>query len=359
MKGKVNTAVFTLALAALFFGFWLSPKRVYSDNENRYLAGRPALTLQSLFAGDFTRGFEDWVTDGFPLRDRWIALKSRLDLLAGRRDTGGVYVTKEGRMMEVFDEVDEARYEKNLDYLRQAKALYAELDRFDVMLIPTASHVLREQVGLPTPDVDQASLLERASDLLTYDALSALEAHRDEYIYYYTDHHWTSLGAWYVYALRDDALAQDAFVQEVLTEDFLGTTFSRAGIYEKKDAITAFAYGSPTVEHNRSGAVTEGLYDRSYLSKKDKYSVFLGGNQALTVIRTGQEGGKLLLVKDSYANTYVQFLIPHYAEIHVVDLRSFAGSLRAYAREAGITEMTVLYNLKGFSEETSLFRIVG
>ena len=115
--------------------------------------------------------------------------------------------------------------------------------------------------------------------------------------------------------------------------------------------------GEITVEHNMSGDITDSIYDRSFLDKKDKYSVFLGGNQALTVIKTDNPGGKLLLVKDSYANSFVQFLLPHYSEIHIVDLRSFGMSLSSYADQAGITDMLVLYNLKGFTQETTIFRI--
>lgn len=99
------------------------------------------------------------------------------------------------------------------------------------------------------------------------------------------------------------------------------------------------------------------IYDRSYLEKKDKYSVFLSGNQPLSVIKTGNEGGKLLLIKDSYANCFVQFLMPHYSEIHVIDLRSFGSSLSAYIQKENIENALVLYNLKGFSEETSVFRL--
>ncbi len=360
MNAKTTAAAFALALTLLCGAFWLTPKRAYSENENRYLAKKPELTAESLFSGAYTRAFEEWVSDGFPLRDGWIALKSRLALLSGRRDTGGVYVTDDGCLIEMFPESDCTRFGKNLEYLRQAKALYGDMERFDVMLVPTAAEVWREKVGLPTPDVDQEALLAEAADLLTFDCLAALRAHADEYIYYRTDHHWTSLGAYHCYALRDGALPLDEFEQETLCEDFLGTTYSRAGIYKSKDAITAMAYGAPTREHNRSGEVLDGLYDRSFLDKKDKYSVFLGGNEALTVVRTGaEEGGRLLLVKDSYANAFVQFLVPHYSEIHIVDLRSFAGSLRAYADGAGISEVLVLYNLKGFAQETSLFRLVG
>ncbi|MEA4920516.1 MAG: DHHW family protein [Clostridiaceae bacterium] len=360
MKAKAKTAVFLAVVIFLSALFLMLPKRGYSDNESRYLAALPDFSFEALLNGTFSPDFENYVTDAFPLRDMWISIKSRLDLAAGRKDTGGVYVTDDGSLIEMFDSVDEERYSKNLDYLRKAYEMYAErLSSFDVMLVPTASEVQAYKIGGCTADINQRELLEQASDVISVDCLGALEDKNDEYIYYSTDHHWTSIGAYYCYValMGDRALPLDNFKHEVLSEEFLGTTFSKAGLYFRKDVIDAYSIDGITFEHNMSGEKSEGIYDKGYLQKKDKYSVFLGGNQPLTVIRTRSEGGRLLLVKDSYANTFVQFLTPHYSEIHVIDLRSFGMSLSLYAEENGITDMLVLYNLKGFSEEGSVFRI--
>lgn len=364
MKSKKAITAAVLFLVLLFgisACFLLLPKRGYSDNENRYLTAQPEFSFETLFSGEFTAQYESYVTDGFPFRDMWISIKSRLDLAMGRRDTNGVYITDEGWQIEMFDSIDEEQYEKNLDYLRKAKAYYEDkLNNFDVLLVPTAAEVLKDQLPENNPSVDQAELLSRASDLLSADCLAALTPHTNQYIYYRNDHHWTSLGAYYCYeAFMPEKLVLPLgqFTQQTLTNQFLGTTFSKTGIWFKQDTMDAFMYGHPSMEHNMDGNVIEGIYDHSYLSVKDKYSVYLGGNQALTKIYTGNVGDKLLLVKDSYANTFVQFLLPYYSEIHIVDLRSFGMSLAAYAEEQQIDDMLVLYNLKGFAEETSVFRV--
>ncbi|MBQ9925896.1 MAG: hypothetical protein IJO51_07730 [Clostridia bacterium] len=359
-KAITAAALFLVLLFGISICFLLLPKRGYSDNENRYLTAKPVFSLESLFSGEFTAQYESYVTDGFPFRDMWISVKSRLDLALGRKDTGGVHITDDGWQIEMFTDIDEEQYEKNLNYLRAAKEFYADkLDSFDVMLIPTAAEVLKDKIGTETPNVDQAALLAQAEDLLSADCLAALTPHTNQYIYYRNDHHWTSLGAFYCYEalMGDIALPIGQFTQETLSNQFLGTTFSKTGIWFKQDTIDAYLYGYPTMEHNMDGNVIEGIYDRSYLSVKDKYSVYLSGNQAVTKIDTGNVGDKLILVKDSYANTFVQFLLPYYSEIHVVDLRSFGMSLAAYIEQQEIDDMLVLYNLKGFSEETSLFRI--
>lgn len=360
IKNKTAAVLFLALLAAFCLCFLLLPKRGYSDNENRYLTVKPEFSFESLFSGEFTSQYESYVTDGFPFRDMWISLKSRLDLALGRKDTGGVHITDDGWQIEMFTEVDEEQYAKNLDYLRQAKEYYSDkLDSFDVLLVPTAAEVLKEKIGEYTPNIDQAALLEQAGDLLSADCLAALTPHTNQHLYYRNDHHWTSLGAFYCYEayMGDLALPLSQFTQETLTNQFLGTTFSKTGIWFKQDTMDAYIYGYPTMEHNMDGNVIQGIYDRSYLSVKDKYSAYLGGNQAVTKIYTGNVGDKLVLVKDSYANTFVQFLLPYYSEIHVIDLRSFGMSLAAYVEQQEIDDMLVLYNLKGFTEETSLFRI--
>ena len=358
MKERACAFSFLAILLFLSMCFVFLPKASYSETENRYLASLPEFSFESLLNGDFTSDFESWVSDTFPFRDTWIGLKSYIELLEGRKDTGGVYVTKDGYLIEMFTEADNELYLKNLDYVRQFKESFEKNGgSFDFMLVPTAAEVLKDKIG-QSADISQKELLSMASDILSCDCLSELSAHTDEYIYYKTDHHWTSLGAYYGYKalMGENALDISGFEKEVLSEDFLGTTYSKAGIYFEKDRIDAYKYGSPSVSYNMQEE-SRSIYDRSYLEKKDKYSVFLSGNQPLSVIKTGNEGGKLLLIKDSYANCFVQFLMPHYSEIHVIDLRSFGSSLSAYIQKENIENALVLYNLKGFSEETSVFRL--
>ncbi|MBR5284077.1 MAG: hypothetical protein IKU27_03395 [Clostridia bacterium] len=159
-KAITAAALFLALLVTLSLCFLLLPKRGYSDNENRYLTPQPEFSFKNLFSGKFTSQYESYVTDGFPFRDMWISIKSRLDLAMGRRDTGGVHITDDGYQIEMFTEVDLEQYTKNLDYLRQAKTYYEDkLNSFKVMLVPTAAEVLKEKIGDYSPNVDQAELL--------------------------------------------------------------------------------------------------------------------------------------------------------------------------------------------------------
>ena len=100
------------------------------------------------------------------------------------------------------------------------------------------------------------------------------------------------------------------------------------------------------------------LYDTSFLSVKDKYSMFLGGQQALGVVRTpNADKPKLLIVRDSYTDSLVPFLTPHFSEIHLIDLRYYHQSLQDYIAQNEIDQALVLYSVPNFVTDTNLFWI--
>ena len=98
----------------------------------------------------------------------------------------------------------------------------------------------------------------------------------------------------------------------------------------------------------------DSIYERKYLSGSDQYAVFLNSNQAQTVIEGSGKSGKLLLIKDSYGNTFSQFPVEDYAEVHVLDLRFFKGDVAEYAKENSITDTLVLYGVQNFVKDTNL-----
>ena len=179
---------------------------------------------------------------------------------------------------------------------------------------------------------DYAAILQVLTDagVDTTDVLSALTAHSSENIYYRTDHHWTSLGAYYAYcAWRDIEPAAGEWTQEILCGNFRGTTWNKVPLPTvPAEEITAW-YQHPTrhVSYNNGQYETESIYERKYLSGSDQYAVFLNSNQAQTVIEGSGKNGKLLLIKDSYGNTFSQFPVEDYAEVHVLDLRFFKGDV--------------------------------
>ena len=364
MESKAIVITFCALLLALGSLFLCLPKAAFSENENRYLAVLPQFSGKALFSGAYTAGLDTYVADHFPLRDAWVSLKTYADLAAGKRDSNDVYIAEDGYLIEMFTQLDSARYAQNL---AQVQSLLSQAEasgiRTSLLLVPTASHVLADKLPAETPEIQQQALFRQAEaqGLPLVDVSASLLAHEDEYLYYRTDHHWTSLGAYYAYGAWAEAAGLPArsleeYSQVLLSGDFYGTTFSKSGYYgAQPDEITAIFVDLPyTVVYNGTQRASS-LYEPSHLARKDKYPVFLNGNQPVTKITGGaQNGRKLLIVKDSYANTFAQFAAADFQEVHLIDPRSYQASLLDYAAENGITDLLVLYNVKNFAEDTEL-----
>jgi len=372
MRAKTLTVLFLVLVFSLSVLGLILPDRTFSENENRYLESFPTFSIKSLFDGDFTADFETYITDQFPLRDRWIAMKTAVERLTGKREAGGVYFGSNGALIEKFDKLDEEQFTTNIGYLQAYSARLQEKYGLTprIMLVPTASAIYKDALPRFAPEVDQAALIQRLCDagLSVVDVTNALTAHRDEYIYYRTDHHWTSLGAYYAYAayremLGDSAASYDSYTSEVMSNEFYGTLFSKVGAKDiLADTLTACYPELPIhVSYNLGQSESDSYYEPSYLDTKDKYSVYLNANQSLSVISGGVDNGRHLLVfKDSYANTFLQFAVNDYETIHVIDLRYFAMSVDAYLESVAqsgeaITDVLVLYNTKNFSSDRNLF----
>lgn len=364
MKHKIMVGIF---LAFIFGGAalnLLTPDQAVSESENRPLKQKPKFSVDELLSGEYMSEFETYVTDQFFAKDWWVGVKSDMERLFLKQENNGVYFGKDGYLLETLTE--EGRYfHRNLAYLNVFQEKVPQIQT-TALLVPTAVEIYRDKLPLFAPVIDQAALLETAKEQLmmeVVDPLPVLKEHRSEYLYYKTDHHWTVLGAMYTYQelmKRWEMDAETEFETEVVSTDFYGTYYSKANnrqlppdqiiLYHPTNHLTF------TTEIN--GEVMEGLYDWSYLGKKDQYSMFLGGNQPLTIVRSEvQNGKKLAIFKDSYAHSFAPFLASHFEEIHLIDLRYFNLNPYDYLQEVGIEKVLFLYNLSTFGTEASLSKL--
>ena len=362
LSEKVNTLLFGGFLGVFALCGLLLPDKECSEMENRTLEQTPQFSLSALFDGTYADQTETHLADQFVLRDASVAAKTAMETLVGRHEFNGVYLA-DGRLIERIDEPEEERLAANI------QAVHNLGQTFEVpvtlALAPTAASVYADTLPKGAPSADQDALLSRIYDacgVQTVDLTSALSAHKDEYIFYRTDHHWTSLGAYYGAEALLSSLGLEGkdladLTPERVTEDFNGTLFSSSGVRTvQPDAIDLYVpQGKAQVESWRTGAPEEGtLYDLSYLEKKDKYSMFLGGNQPLCIIRTGNPGGKLLLVRYSYADSLAPFLLDSFSEIHLFDARYFKQPLTSYVQQNDIDQVVLLFSLKNFLTDTDL-----
>ena len=201
----------------------------------------------------------------------------------------------------------------------------------------------------------------------TIDLSSTLTAHSSEYIFYRTDHHWTSLGAYYAAnALRSSwdlpEIDKDTLTQETVSEDFCGTLYSSSGFFwiapDEMETLIAAPENSSVTRYETNGTEeTLPLYNYDKLTVKDKYTFFLGGNIPRAVVDTGTENApSLLILRDSYADSLVPFLTDAFSEIHLIDLRYYTGSVKEYIAENAIDRVLLLYSTDNFCSDSS-FRI--
>ena len=360
MRNKIITSFFCLLLAVSALIGLLMPDRYYSEREKRTLTQKPKFTVANFISGEFSDELEKYLTDQVPLRDGWVTMKTYMELAIGKRESVGVYICKDKYLMDKFTSYSKKQLVANAAALVDLQEkLAAEGISMNTILVPMAAQVLTDKLPAYAPVADYAAILQVLTDagVDTTDVLSALVAHSSENIYYRTDHHWTSLGAYYAYcAWRGIEPNVDEWTQEVLCDDFYGTTWNKVPLPTvPAEEITAwYKHINRSVSYNNGQYETDSIYERKYLSGSDQYAVFLNSNQAQTVIEGSGKNGKLLLIKDSYGNTFSQFPVEDYAEVHVLDLRFFKGDVTEYAKENGITDTLVLYGTQSFVKDTNL-----
>lgn len=360
MRNKIITSFFCLLLAASALTGLIVPDRYYSEREKRTLTQKPQFTIIDFVSGNFSDELDQYLTDQVPLRDDWVTLKTYMELAVGKRESGGVYIGKDKYLMDKFTSYSKKQLTANAAALAKLQKVLAEEGiSMDTILVPVAAQVLTDKLPDYAPVADYAAILQVLTDtgVDTTDVFSALAAHGSENIYYRTDHHWTSLGAYYTYcAWRGVEPNADEWTQEVLCTNFRGTTWNKVPLPTvPAEEITAwYKHEYHNVSYNGGEYKTNSIYERKYLSGSDQYAVFLNSNQARTIISGSGRSGKLLLIKDSYGNTFSQFPAEDYAEVHVLDLRFFKGDVAEYAKENGITDTLVLYGAQNFVKDTNL-----
>ena len=363
------TGLFCCSLALGFGANALTPDKAFSETENRPLAQKPALTGEDVASGKYMADYETYVTDQFVGRDLWVAAKSLSERLTGKQENNGVYFGKQDTLITRFDTPDADRVKKNIGFVQK----FADKAGVPVHLglVPGAATVWSDRLPDGAPNYDQKLVIDQASaaGLPSIDFYAPLMTHKSEDIFYRTDHHWTSLGAYYGYtavakALGFEPVSLDSYTKTTVSTEFYGTVFSSSGVrWVKPDVMDTYVPedGITVTEHTYDAATGQPiekareLYVESFLDKKDKYSMFLGGQQPLGVVKTGNpDKPKLLLIRDSYSDSLVPFLTPHFSEIHLIDLRYYKMSPSQYIADNSIDTALVLYSVSNFVSDTNL-----
>lgn len=360
----LNIGVICAILLILLVVDLTNEDRLYSETENRVLASRPEFSKEALLEGSFTADYEEYITDQFVSRDKWVALKTYFEVLIGKSEVNGVYLGAEDYLLEQHlpQDYPQERIEEKLDKL---DALVKKWDA-QVMLVPTADNIISEKLPAYAPYFDQREFLDQVKERIGeehyIEVYDVLQEHDQEYIYYRTDHHWTSLGAYYGYQSWTEEMGVTPYEYNLLemeraSEEFQGTLQSKTNLKGGVDTIFYFPETMIKPVSLVYDMATKGnsFYTVKHLDTKNQYGFFLDDNHAFIEIRTGYRNGKsLFVIKDSYANCFIPLLAPHYENIYVLDLRYYNGKLeplmKQYQSEDGM-DVLILYNCIHFLED--------
>ncbi len=369
---RKTAAAVLLGMLGLMFLIELIPiQRSYSGKENRKLLGRPEISLKAVADGSFMRQYEEYRSDQFTGRSLWLSVRNDMDLLAGRRDSNGVFKGEDQYLLEDVARPDQEQMKEKLDAMGEFRSSYGKVPMY-LMLVPNSANILEDKLPRFAVTADQEQIFEDirqelGEQVVWVDVSKTLKEHRKEEIYYRTDSRWTTRGAYYAFQKLSETMGLDQektpkWQGYVVTNIFNGNLSARSGygggveesiyIYdaEKKEEEPQIV-----VEYVDEGRKTSTLYDRTKLKETDAYSLFLGGDHARVNIRTTADTtDRLLLVKDSYANCLIPFLTPYYREVIVIDPAYYKGSLDDIMEENKITSVLFLYNGNTFAEDENI-----
>lgn len=363
---RLPGVIFMVLLLGLAGKEALSHQRTYSPVEKRELQTRPEISMTKVLDGRFQKKYESYLRDQFPGRDHWVSFQTDMELFMGKNEIHNVYIGKNHYLLEHYTEkeFDPQQISKNLQALEKFVGKAKQNADVHVMMVPTKSWILREKLPAFAPHYKEQKFydalqqkLEKEDVLISVEPV--LDAHKEEEIYYRTDHHWTTLGAWYAYEQYTKAVggdlqrAQGKKKFRCISKDFYGTTYAKINYARQADKIEIYEPADKLrVVYNMGEKKTKTLYDVSFLKTADQYSVFTGGNQAVLEITGGIKNGKtLLLIKDSFANSILPFLAEDYEKLVVVDLRQLNVSGDRLLEMFSPTDILILYNSAQFAQD--------
>lgn len=368
----IPAVVFLIFIYGMALWFLFSPKTDYSSSEKRYLQKFPDANVEKVLSGDFGSEFETFFADQFPQRNTWVGLNAYTTLAEGNNGASGVYNCKNGYLINKPVSTD-----NNLD--KNVGAVVDFAKKIDapttVMLVPSTGYIADDVLPTFHDKYNDDEDISKISSTLSKDKIGFVdlrERFKSEYkngsqLYYKTDHHWTTKGAYTGYQELCKALGvtpiDDSTLKKDSYPDFYGTTYSSSGFWlTPPDNIEIWSNPNNSSK-NISVKITEGaniktsgsMYFTDHLKEDDKYPVFIDGNHALTEItNTNAKNGTVLLIKDSFSHSLAPFLAENYSKVVLVDLRYYKESVSQLVSTYNPEQVVVLYGIDNLATDTDI-----
>ena len=364
---------FAVAIAIFSIGGFITPDRSFSETENRNLTKAPKASVNSIINGTFESETESYLSDQLIFRDLAVSTYSKLLSFMGNTDINGVYLGDEGYMFTKtpLSSFDNAELERKLDIINTFGNDIKEYcsGTLSFLLAPTASSIYPELLPDYAKVISANELLAKSSSALTsykvIDITKSLKDNKNNYLYYKTDHHWTTNGAFigyeeYCKALGYSYISKDSYDIKTVTNSFLGTHHSKVlndGYKGESIVVYNSEYQKDAIMYPQ-GEKTTGIYQEDALDTKDKYTYFLGKNTGLCEIEGKGDKGCAVVIKDSYANCFVPFMLEQYEKLYVIDLRYYGGNVKEVIVNAKPSDLLFLYNCETFASDKNFIKLL-
>ena len=247
------------------------------------------------------------------------------------------------------------------------------------VIVPTSMGItLPDNLKETTGSSDQSKAINymygsMSGNVKAINIFDTLISHRDEYIYFRTDHHWTALGAYYAYeqycsaaGLTAETLSgYDTASSEGYLGSFYSSTSQSSALADDPDTITTYQprCSNTMLMTQRDGQTIRWplVSDADNYSAGMKYSVFIGGDNPYTIIKNNDlhDGSSIVVVKESFGNAFVPFLVDHYETVHVIDYRYWDGDLTDWVKENKVQSVLFMNNISSTRSETLMGYLKG
>lgn len=358
-KAKLHEIV-TCVLFCGFIGvmgllYLALPKMDFSELEKRQLEGAPVLNWETLTSGEFGADLETYMADHMPGRNFFVGLGAYYDLFTGQQSSKDIYLADGDRLVETPVAWDQAQVEKNLRYINALAETLGQT--VDFILVPSAGFMAQDSIqGIHDSYYDDVFIRDIYS--LTGDGVRTMDLtqvfQNREDLYYRTDHHWTSQGAYLAYRAYMDFVGRDYVQPEFFTvetfDGFRGSTYSRSALWLTAAETIQLWHGSDLKVESSLTGKHDGVFYYDRLQEADMYTVFLDGNQPLVrIVNENNAGkGKILVIRDSYANCIGPFLAESYEEVVMVDLRYYKNPVSQLVASEEFDNVLILYSIGNF-----------
>ena len=340
LKYYILIIPFFLILCLGGLSYFIKEKDSFSDYENRYLESEAFPNV------------ENYLKDHIPFRKTCLSIHHTKDLLLNKRISNHIYVLNNGYLSDEFKIYDLTTFKNNLSTLNNYK------NPLTILPIPTSNYSLKDDLPLYAYDTNQEDLFHLLQkNIPNHQVLDLFHEFKNHPEYYYRlDHHWNLKGAYVASKLFLES--QHKTIDEniplvTITDDFRGTLYAKSGL------LSLHGENLEAIEHNpkvqvtfEDGTISHSLYFPKHLSRKNCYDYYLDGNHSYVSIENleASNNDHLLVIKDSFAHSMIPYLVPHYKNITMVDLRYY----KLPISELPYTNILVLYNMDSLCTDKNI-----